>query len=559
MVKRLFLNSIVYVAFAFLLLNITSNFFHFRLDLTKEKRFTLHDKTQSTLAANQHKITITVFLDGDMPAAFKRLRNATKDLLNDYKSYAKGGLQFEFVNPVAGLSAEDKEHTIQQLSQYGIKPTQVSIRTDEGVSEKLVFPMALVSVDGKQMPVKLLQNMGGEASDYDQSINNSIQNLEYAFTSAIRKVISGYNPRIGFTEGNGEPDNRHLYDAISTLSESYLVGRVDLNLIRNEGLDSLKMLIITKPLKAFTEAQKYKINYFVMKGGTVVWAIDQVRVELDSLRSGASVMSFNQSLNLDDMLFEYGARINYDLLADVNCAEIPVATSGGVRGDIQLAPWLYYPLLMPDTTNDVVRNLDFIRSQFASTVDTIGTKNVTKKIILRSSPFQKVYTSPKLFNLGLLEQQPTPQEFNHPPRSMGVLLEGRFKSVFMNRAVPAGIDQTYDVPEQSEPSKMFVIGDGDVFSNQLASDGSPFALGYDRFTQRSYGNKALLINLVDYFTSSENLIALRNKEVKVRLLDKTLIKNEKSKWQMINTVLPLLLLISFAIFQHYFRKRKYTR
>ena len=555
--KRKWLKFLLFIL-TLVLINVLAQFAYTRIDFTKEKRFTLTEKTKETLKKNKNEVIVTVFLDGDMPSAFKRLRNATKDMLADYKAYSTSNFKIVFVDPIAGLSVNEQDTVIQHLYEMGIRPTNIKIKADAGFSEKLVFPMAMIESNGKRMPVKLLQNLGGDASNYDESINNSIKNLEYVFTSSLKKVISGYNPRIGFTEGNGEPDNRYLYDAITALSDSYVVGRVNLDSINKQGLDSLKMLVIAKPLKTFTEAQKYKINYFVIKGGDVLWSIDQVRMELDSLRSGRSFMAANNNLNLDDILFEYGARINYDIIADVNSAEIPVAT-GGPRGDIQMAPWLYYPILLPDTSNSVVKNLDNIKAEFASTVDTIGSKNVTKRVILSTSAYNKVYTSPKMFNLQMVEDEPTQKEFTSVPRSVGVLLEGSFKSVFLNRPVPEGINEKFDLPAQSKPAKMIVLGDGDIFRNQVSGDGSPFPLGFDRYTQQNFGNKGLLLNIVDYFTNEDNLIALRNKEVTVRPLDKTLVRTEKTKWQLINTVLPILLLICFAIFQHYYRKHKYAR
>ncbi|WP_113639172.1 gliding motility-associated ABC transporter substrate-binding protein GldG [Nubsella zeaxanthinifaciens] len=551
--------GLLVLALAIVVVNIAAQYAYLRWDFTKEKRFTLTQKTKELLTNNDHEVVVTVFLDGDMPGAFKRLKNATKDILNDYKSYSGANFKVVFVNPIEGLSADEQNQAIQNLLEVGIRPTNINIKTDAGFAEKLVFPMAMIESNGKRMPVKLLQNLGGEAVSYDESINNSIKNLEYVFTSSLKKVISGYNPRIGFTEGNGEPDTRYLYDAINSLSDSYVVGRVNLDSITKQGLDSLKMLVIAKPLKPFTEAQKYKINYFVMKGGHVVWSLDQVRMELDSLRSGRSFLAANNYLNLDDLLFEYGARVNYDIIADVNCAEIPVATADGPGGNIQLAPWLYYPILLPDTSNAVVKNLDNIKAEFASTVDTIGSKNVAKHIILSTSPYNKIYTSPKMFNLQMVEQEPTQKEFTSTPKSVGVLLEGSFKSVFLNRPVPEGIKEKYEVPSQSKPAKMVVLGDGDIFKNQVSGDGSPFPLGFDRYTQQNFGNKALLLNIADYFTSTDNLIALRNKEVTVRPLDKTLLRTEKTKWQLINTVVPILLLICLAIFQHYYRKTKYAK
>ncbi|WP_410222397.1 gliding motility-associated ABC transporter substrate-binding protein GldG [Pedobacter sp.] len=560
MVNKAKLIKIIVFTGLIIAINWAAGFVYTRIDFTKEKKFTLQQKTKEFLRNNKHDVTITVFLDGEMPAAFKRLKNATKDILNDYRAYAKGNFKIVFVDPLAGLNAEERDTIIHNLFELGIKPTNVKIKSDAGFAEKLVFPMALIESNGKQMPVKLLQNLGGEASGYEQSINNSIQNLEYIFTSSIKKVISGYNPRIGFTEGNGEPSNAYLYDAISTLSESYVVGRVNLDEITKEGLDSLKVLVIAKPQKAFTEEQKYKINYFVMKGGSVIWSLDQVRFDLQELADGKSHMAIAHDLNLDDMLFEYGARINYNLIADLNCAEIPVSTPGSPGGDIQLAPWVYFPLLFPDTAQSVVKNIDHVRAEFASTVDTIAVKHIAKHVILTTSPYNKLHNIPKVLSLQELEQQPKPRELSGKPQTIGVLLEGNFKSVFLNRPVPAKITEQFNSVETSKPAKMVVIGDGDIFVNQISNtDGSPFSLGFDRFTQQNYGNKALLLNLVDYLANHDNLIELRNKEVKIRLLDKSRIKKEKIKWQLINTLLPLTLLIFFAIFQHYYRKLKYAK
>jgi len=542
---------------ALALVNIAAQYIYTRIDFTKEQRFTLSNKTKEILKKAGSPISITVFLDGDLPAAFKRLRNSTKDLLTDYKAYAGTEIKVVFVDPIAGLSASEQDTAINNLSQAGIEATTLNIKNDNGFAQKTIFPMAMIAADGKRFPVKLLQNMD-VTGNYEENINNSIQNLEYLFTSGIQKVLSAEHARIGFTEGNGELSDSHLHDAIRSLSESYETGRVDLDKIDRKGLDKLKVLFITKPQNTFTEAQKYKINYFVMNGGRVVWSIDQVGADLDSLK-GSGQLAFNRNLNLDDMLFVYGARINYNLIADANCAEIPL-TIGGAQGQIQMAPWVYYPLLMPDPASYLVKNIDNIRSEFVSTVDTIGVKGVSKKVILHSSSFNKVFNTPKMLSLQMVAEQPDPREYASVPQAIGVLLEGNFSSVFLNRAVPAGIDEQYPLPTVSKPTKMIVIGDGDVFKNQVSGrDGSAFPLGFDRYTQRNFGNKALLLNIADYLANDDNLIELRNKEVKIRLLDKAKLRAEKLHWQLINILVPLLLLISFAIFQHYYRKHKYTR
>ncbi|MBB6269639.1 ABC-2 type transport system permease protein [Pedobacter cryoconitis] len=542
-----------------IIMNIAASYFYTRFDFTKDKRFTLHPKSKAVLAKAHHQITITVFLDGELPAAFRRLQRSATDLLNDYKANSSVKIKVVFTDPISGLAQQEQDTVLNNLYRIGIEPTNLNIKNDAGFTQKTIFPMAIVQAGDRQIAVKLLQNLDA-GGNYEDNINNSIQNLEYVFTSAIKKVSTGENPRIGFTEGNGEPSDLFLSDAMKSLSDSYEVGRVDLNQISKQGLDKLKILFIAKPQHEFSEAVKYKINYFVMNGGRVVWSIDQVSASLDSLQGKGEQLAFNNKLNLDDMLFMYGARVNYNLVADLNCAEIPVTMNGGSQRDIQMAPWIYYPVLIPDTSNNMVRNIDGVKTEFLSTVDTIGVKGVRKTTILRTSPYHLVYNTPKLLSLGIVAEAPDQKLYSNTPQNAAVLLEGVFPSVFANRAVPAGITENYSVTGQSKKTKMIVIGDGDIFLNQVSSrDGSVFPLGFDRYTQRNFGNKAFLLNVADYLSSDDNLIELRNKEVKVRLLDKQLLRQSKTKWQFINLILPLLLLISFAIFQHYYRKYKYAR
>ncbi|WP_316821449.1 gliding motility-associated ABC transporter substrate-binding protein GldG [Pedobacter gandavensis] len=542
---------------ALVLVNVLAQYVYTRIDFTKEKRYTLTPKSKEILKQIKQPITITVFLDGDLPAPFKRLRNATKDLLADYKAVAGQEIKVIFKDPLSGLSIADQDTVMNHLYSAGIEPTTVNIKNDAGFAQKIVFPMAMLEHPDRQLPVKLLQNLGATGG-YEENINNSIQNLEYLFTSAIQKLLSAAHPRIGFTEGNGELSDLQLNDAITSLSDSYEVGRVNLNTIDASGLDKLKTLVIAKPQLEFTEAEKFKINYFVMKGGRVVWAIDQVSADLDSLKGSGEQLAFNKKLNLDDMLFMYGARVNYNLIADANCAEIPL--SMGSNGQIEMAPWVYYPLMQPDTSHNLVKNIDVLKGEFVSTVDTIAVKGLKKTVILHSSPFNKIFNTPKLLSLQMVAEQPDPRDYASKAQALGVLIEGTFPSVFLNRSIPAGITGNYSLPVLSKPTRMVVIGDGDVFKNQISSkDGSAFPLGFDRYTQKNYGNKALLLNIADYLTNDDHLIDLRNKEVKVRLLDKAKLRTEKLQWQLINMVLPLLLLISFAIFQHYYRKHKYAR
>jgi len=422
----------------------------------------------------------------------------------------------------------------------------------------MIFPEAEIEYQGQKIVVNLMQSRIGLSDE--EIANNSIQNLEYAFSSAIKKITSGGKPEIGFTEGHKELTDLQLEDGMKTLSDGFDVGRVNLTTIPFGGLMQLKLLVIPKPDKPFTELEKFKLDQYIMRGGKVLWAIDPVNAELDSMQGhGNEEMAFPKQLNLDDQLFTYGVRLNYDLIADINCAQIPVSTGEiGGQAQIQLVPWLFYPIFMPLSKHPIVKNLDGIRSEFASTIDTLDIKGVTKTVLLQSSPYNKKLSTPKLLSLQALEQEPNPKEFQSTPKTVAVLLEGKFVSDFLNRPVPEGMtEQVKQLPE-SVPTKMIVMSDGDIFKNQLAADGSPFPLGYDQYTRQTYGNKNLLLNIADYMTDDSGLIALRTKEIQIRLLDRARIRSEKLYWQLLNTIVPLCLVLIFAIFQHYIRKRKYA-
>jgi ABC-2 type transport system permease protein len=296
-----------------------------------------------------------------------------------------------------------------------------------------------------------------------------------------------------------------------------------------------------------------------MRGGRVIWAIDQVNAELDSLRGKGDQLAFAKKLNLDDILFKYGVRINYDLVADINCLQIPISVgSVGGQSQIQLLPWLFYPLLDPASSHPMIKNLEAVKSEFASSIDIIDVKNVTKQVILATSPFSRSVEVPTMLSLSMVQKEPDPKSFENKPKPVAVLLEGEFESDFRNRPVPAGITEKVVIPDRSKITKMLVIADGDILKNQVNSaDGSPFPLGYDRYTQQQFGNLNFLLNAADYLTDDSNIIELRNKEIKIRLLDRARIRDEKTFWQVINIALPLILLVIFGIFQHYYRQRKY--
>ncbi len=557
--KKKDLLQVAIVLAILLLLNIFSDHFFTRFDFTAEKRFTLSPITRNLMDSQQKPVEVTVFLQGDFPSGFKRLQHATRDLLDDYNAFGHGRLKVSFVDPLAGATTGQQTQILQDLQNQGIEPTNLSVKTESGLTQKIIFPAAIVKSNGRQIPVKLLQTRIGLSPE--EVLNNSIQNLEYAFSSAIKKVTSGGKPRIGFTEGHHELSDLQLNDALRSLSDGFEVGRVNLKTIPFSGLEKLKLLIVPKPDLPFTELEKFKIDQYLMRGGRILWTIDPVTAELDSLRGhGGEQLAFNKQLNLDDQLFSYGIRLNFDLIGDMNCAQIPVNV-GKVAGQaqIQMLPWLFYPILMPVSKHPLVKNLDGIRTEFISTMDTIAVSGSKKTVLLASSPFNQKITTPHLLSLQMLEQEPDPKTFQSTPKTVGVLLEGSFKSDFKNRPIPEGFTEKINVLPQSKFTRMIVISDGDILKNQInEADGSPFPLGFDRYTQQTFGNKNFLLNVADYMTDDSGLINLRNKEIKLRLLDHAQIKATKLYWQVLNNLLPLAMLLLFGIFQQYFRRRKYA-
>lgn len=552
------LNILILAIAGIVMLNVLSSFFFTRIDFTAEKRFTLSDISKTILADLDEEVQITVYLEGEFPAGFRRLRNSTNDLLLDFKTYSNGNLRFDFVNPLTG-DQKSQEEAYQLLIEKGIEPTNLSVKTENGMSQKIIFPAALITYKGRQIPVKLLQSKSGISPE--EVLNNSIQNLEYAFASAIKKISKNESARIGFTEGHAELSDQQLSDAMKSLGDSYEVGRVDLKTIPFAGLDQIKVLIIAKPEQAFTEAEKYKIDYLLMNGGRIIWSLDQVSADLDSLRGSTEQLAFAKKLNLDDMLFKYGVRLNYNLLADMNCAQIPVNVGEvGGQSQIQLLPWLFYPVFVPVSSHPLVKNLDGIRSEFPGTIDLISVKGLKSEVILSSSPFNRQLEVPVMLSLQMVEEEPDPKLFQSKPKPVAVLLEGVFPSNFKNRPIPADISENLALPQKAKPAKMIVLADGDIFKNQInKTDGSTYPLGFDRYTREQYANKNFLLNAADYLYDDSGIISLRNKEIKLRLLDRAKIRQEKTFWQILNIGLPLILLIVCGIFQHYYRISKYTR
>lgn len=529
-----------------------------RIDFTEDRRFTLSKETKDILDKLDKPVYLTIFLTGNLPNGFNQLKKATMDMASDLKSYSHGNLKINLIDPLEGSLEEQQEFT-QALVSRGAYPTNLSVKTEQGFSQKLIFPIAILRSDEQELVVNLLQQKKGAKPE--EALNNSIQNLEYAFSSALKKINNNSRSFIGFSEGHGEPSDLELYDAMQSLTAGNQVGRVNLDSVTYSSLDQLKVLLIVKPRTAFTESDKYKIDYFVRHGGRVVWAIDQIDANLQNLRQTGSQPLVGHTLNLDDQLFLYGVRLNYDLIADLNCSQIPI-TVGSISGQpqIELAPWYLFPILTPTSKQPIIKNLDGIRTEFIGSIDTIENTGVSKEILLTSSPFIKSIHTPNFISLQMVEEVPDPTKFRAQPAAVAVLMKGKFPYVFENRPTPSGITEPVDLSQVSEESKMLVISDGDWLINQIsAKDQSPYPLGWDRYTEQQFANKVFLQNIVDYLIDDENLINLRSREVKLRLLDQAKVKEERVFWQLINVLAPIMLLSIIALIQQFWRKRTYGR
>ncbi|MFH0896073.1 MAG: gliding motility-associated ABC transporter substrate-binding protein GldG [Bacteroidota bacterium] len=548
---------IVGLAIIFVVNFIAASYF-FRLDLTQEKRYTLSQTTKELIRKIDDVVYIRVYLEGEFPAGFKRLRNETREMLNQFRAYSNY-IEFEFIDPSTNKDKNARNDTYKQLMDDGLEPTQLQVNEDKGgTSQQIVFPGAIVTYHNRKVPVQLLQAQINVQPD--QVLNNSIQQLEYQFAFAIRKLIEPAKMKVAFIEGHGELDEYETADITKELKEFYVVDRITLNGQLN-ALKGYKCIIIAKPDSAYNEKDKFIIDQFIMKGGKVLWCIDRVVAEMDSLRANDQTVTIPLDANLDDMLFRYGARVNPNLIQDMQALPIPIVTGYlGKQPQTQFMPWYYFPCANPFGEHPIVKNMNAVLFQFASTVDTVSVKEVKKTFLLKSSKFSKVVPSPGGISLDIMKKQPDERTFKMKFLPMAVLLEGTFTSAYKNRLLDTlAKSKEINFVDKSKFNRMIVVGDGDVIRNQVKWNGEKmtvFPLGYDRFTQETFGNKNFILNAIDYLCDDSGLIEVRNREVKMRPLDRQQIKNT-TYWQMINIALPALLVALFGIFHNYMRGRKF--
>lgn len=540
------------------IVNVLSQFVFTRIDLTADRRYTLNEATKKLLAGLHDQIFFKVYLEGDFPPGFRRLHDETRELLDEMRIYANGKLDYQFIDPNAIADETQRNELYKQLSQKGLFPTTLEEQGNAETSQKIIFPGALISYNTQELGVQLLKDQMG--TPQEEMLNNSIRNLEYEVTSTIKKMSMKLPPQIALLRGHNELDKNHTTDLTRTLGQFYGVDTV----IINGKLDALKyhnLLIIAKPDSEINEKDKFIIDQFVMRGGKILWCIDQTNASMDSLAKSAEAIALSKSLNIDDMLFRYGVRINSTLIMDMQAVPIPVMTSSymGNQQVQKMLPWPFFPMIFPIANHPIVNNLNAIKTEFVSSIDTISSSGVSKTILLSTSKYCRQMPVPVRVSLDIMSQKPDYRQFRESYLPVAVLLEGRFTSLYKNRIPPTvATDTNIAFKDISKPTKMIVISDGDIFKNAVVKNGNVYPLEYDRYTNQFFGNKNLLLNMVDYLVDDSGLIGLRSKEIKLRLLDKTLITDNEMLIKILNVGIPLLLVILFGITKLMIRKRKYA-
>ena len=556
--KKLFQNSISKVVIALVCLlavNYIAKQWHTRIDLTQDKRYTLSEVSKKTLAKIQNPIVIDVLLKGNIPTEFKKLQTETIQLLDEYAA-ANNNIIVNFVNPLEG--EEHPESVIQELINNGYQPLQITQNEAGKSSIEYIFPWAVISDGKKSERVRLFVNKLG-ATDQEQ-VQNSVQKLEYNFTDALYKFALDKKKKIAILRSNGALEDIYMADFLKTAREYYFIAPFTLDSVATNpektlhDLEKFDLLLVPKPTEPFTDAQKQVVDQYIMNGGRALWLIDNVAVSLEDMyKTGGMTMAMPVNLNLTDMFFQYGFRINYTLVNDLYFSEIIVATGDGSQTRYMPIPWVYNPLVISGNNHLINNHLDAVRFQFANSIDTLK-NGVKKTVLLASSPFSKADGTPREINLRFDPNNQNKEAYKHGNIPLAVLLEGEFNSVYKNRIRPINLKEKSD---RSKPTKMLVVADGDIIKNDIDSKNNiPLELGFDKWTSKYYDNKSFLQNALNYLLDDTEFLSLRNKKVQLAFLDKQKVAESVSSWQIKVFVYPLLLLILVMLSVLYFYRKK---
>lgn len=557
--KRKDIAMVIVAAAILILINFICSFAFKRFDLTSEKRYTLSESTKKLLKSLDDVVYVKVYLQGDFNPSFTRLKNETKELLDEFRAYSNNNLEYELINPLDNENKEETDKVEKQLFDKGIMPHQIVDRSEQKTSETLIWPGAIITYKGKESVWQIYKDQIG--FEQEQSVNNSVQELEYGLSNSIRKTTLIKKPEVLFVEGHGELDTIQAADFMHSLTEYYNVSRININhkLYALKGADAI---VIAQPDSVFDEKDKFIIDQFIMHGGKALWLVEPVFVDRDTMARRGYTLGFKNELNLDDILFKYGVRLNPVLVQDLQCSQVPVNV-GFKQGqpNFQMFPWMYYPLLLPTSNHPIVKNLDLIKTEYIGTIDTVFARDVTKTILLQTSKYTKTQPTPARIALGTIKYKPKEDQYRNSFQNVACLLEGKFESLYKNR-IPMRFesDSAYDFKTKSKPTRMIVVADGDIGKSEYQRNtGMVYPVGYDIYMKQQFANKTFLLNCMNYLLDDEGLLQLRSREIKLRLLDKKKISTQQTKWKLINVGLPLVLIFSFGLLQLFIRRKKYTK
>lgn len=545
--------------FILVVLNVLGTIFFHRFDLTKDQRYTLSPTSLGIVKQVQNPLSIKIYMAGDLPADFRRLQQETKQLLEEFQAY-NSNIVFEFVDPLE--NEEESDELTKSLFQKGLTPINITVDDKGKQSQAMVFPWAIAVYNNKEVNIPLLKNIMGASTT--QKVIGSIQHLEYSIADAINKITKDKQKKVAIIKGNGELKERHIANMLKQIHESYLIGPFTLDSVAKNPNGTLRELkkydlaIISKPTEKFSDEEKEVLDQFIMNGGKTLWLIDQVAADMDSLYNDmGATLAYPRDLNLNDMFFKYGFRINPDLIKDEQGTPIKLATGEqGSATQYQDFIWKFAPQVYPTSQHPIVKNLGGIKFDFANPIDTLK-NGIKKTVLLQSSQYSKTIGSPVEVNLNMVTEKTTPQDYlNKGNKPLAVLLEGSFHSAFENRVLPFK-DNSFTA--QGKPNKMIVVADGDIARNQLDKNMMPVELGYDQRTGNLYDNKDFVMNCINYLLDDTGLINIRSKDVELPLLDKEKVYESYTFTQFITIGVPILILLVFGLVFTFVRKRKYSK
>jgi len=557
-------------------INFLASAFHYRIDLTKEKRYTLSKATNELVKKLDDKVEIDVFLKGDFPAGFRKLANSTEEFLQLLKDRNGSRISYRFISPQDEIPGTSVLYG-DSLTSLGAAPINLTVQKKAGESVNIIFPVALVRYKGKQALVNLYPGASGRISQ--EETNSAEALMEYQFIKTLDKLMRDEKPGIAYATGNGEPVDARTYDLVQTLQEDYQFGTI--NLQTQPAIPDVDVLLIVKPTEQFTEAEKLKIDQYVMRGGKLLCFIDNLIAEQDSLAYKPETIGYDRNLNLTDLFFRYGARINTDLVMDLQCDLIPLVVGGTAENpQLEFLHWNYFPLFEPVKSRLLNKNMGYVAGRFVNSIDTIQVPGIQKSILLASSPNSRIIKTPALISLNENKNAPEDEKFRQSQIPVAILLEGKFTSLYKNRASQAQRDSLAanggGFRNESANTKMVIVADGDMVLNDILpvpnASPVPLPMGWNKYTYREYqrqseygklfipvANRDFLLGCMEYMVNNPAIMETRNKDIVLRLLDSKKISEQRTTWQFINIGLPVLIVILAGLIYQQVRRRKYAQ